>query len=131
MSLDRQVPEPPTPQSNAQGVERTTLVPFSKLRKFIPNGRNGKPRHVSTIFRYHKKGIKGVRLAATRLPDGLYTTLADWDRFVEELTALGLDPKEKHQSLPRTRSRHHRHDTVESEIERIRGTIRSGKGGGR
>src|SRR5690349_15454699 len=61
-------------------------IPLGELSRYIPPCRSGSRRHRSAIYRYALKGVRGVKLACVRLPDGLYTTLASWDDFVRRLT---------------------------------------------
>lgn len=97
-------------------------IKLSNLPKYIPPGRNGKPRHKSSVYRYHLTGKGGIRLVAKQLPDGLYTTLREWRRFVRRLTAAKGNNKTI--VLPQTiRKENKRQNAVEQEIEVMRSTL--------
>jgi hypothetical protein len=63
-----------------------TLADAASLR---PPGRNGRPTHVSTVYRWISSGIGGVKLEAVRLGGSLYTSREALNRFAERLTAAG------------------------------------------
>lgn len=102
------------------------LISLSQLSKHLPPSRNGKRRHVSSVYRYALRGSRGIRLETKQLPDGLYTSLDAWDRFVQKLTAARLGfaaPPEAPDSAPPVR----RHRSVSAEIERVRASLRRGR----
>lgn len=94
-------------------------IRLSDLPKFIEPGPSGKQRSISTVYRYALRGKYGVRLQVDQLPDGLYTTLAKWRRFIRRLTAA----RTRHQPMPRNSSSRRRtgpQPTVEAAIEQLR-----------
>ena len=108
---------PPIPRP-----DRDELIPLSQLVKYIPPSARGRRRHASTVYRYALRGVRGFRLETQQLPDGRYTTLGAWDRFVERLSAgqvMGSGP------APAERGK--KQSAVEAEIERVRATIRASK----
>jgi hypothetical protein len=106
----------PDPNTDRQWIK------LSNLPKYIPPGRNGKPRHTSSIYRYHLSGKGGICLVAKQLPDGLYTTLREWRRFVQRLTAA--QGNHKAMALPQTtRKENRRQNAVEQEIAAMRSTL--------
>jgi hypothetical protein len=60
-----------------------TLAEAANLR---PSGRNGRPTHVSTVYRWIAGGVRGVRLESIRLGGTLYTSREAVQRFAERLT---------------------------------------------
>jgi hypothetical protein len=98
-----------------------------ELTKLIPPGPRGKRRHVATIYRYIMKGVRGIRLEAEQLPDGLYTSVEAWHRFVQGLTVARFPG-----TIPPTgtanRAEGKKQWAVEAEIEAVRATLRR-KGG--
>ena len=99
------------------------LIPLAELVKHIPLSRRGKRRHVSTVYRYTLRGVRGVRLDSQQLPDGKYTTLAAWTQFVQRLTARhSQNPVPRPAASPHVRSK--RQHTVEAEIDHLRATLR-------
>ena len=51
-----------------------------------PPGRNNRPTHVSTVYRWISKGVRGVKLEAIRIGGRLYTSDEALQRFAERLT---------------------------------------------
>lgn len=104
------------------------LHKLSKLSRIIEPGPNGQPRHVSTLRRYVIHGKKGVRLRAWALPDGLYSSLAEWRRFVRRLTMAraGVTPS---MPFPSEHRQNLRQNTVEAQIEAVRKSLRRKEGG--
>jgi hypothetical protein len=100
-----------------------TWIRLAQLANHIPPGPTGKPRSRSTIYRYALRGKYGVRLETQQLPDGLYTTLASWRRFLRRLTAARAS---KTAPLPAstTRQQRRRQSSVEVQIEAARASIR-------
>jgi hypothetical protein len=60
-----------------------TLAQAAKLR---PSGRNGRPTHVSTVYRWIATGVRGVRLESIRIGGTLYTSREAIQRFADRLT---------------------------------------------
>jgi len=108
-------------------VDAYELIPLSQLAKHIPPARDGKQRHKSSVYRYALRGVRGIKLKTTQLPDGLYTTLRDWKRFVRKLTAARCGASAGTPLMP-TRARTHQQNAIEHEIETVRAGLRSGKG---
>jgi hypothetical protein len=102
--------------------DEETLLRLSELPKYIPRGRTGQLRHVSTVYRYALRGVRGVRLRTVRLPDGLYTTFEAWNQFVRELTATNEPRPTVSTSVPPSQAK--RHQAVEAEIQRLSKAIR-------
>ena len=67
--------------------ELMTLAQAARLR---PLGRNGRPQHISTVYRHAHRGIRGVRLEVVRLGGSLYTSRQAVQRFAERLTAASV-----------------------------------------
>lgn len=127
MREEHQVSPSPTPQNNPTLNPATPppaeLIKLTTLPKFIPPARGGKRRNKATVYRYALKGSRGVRLETWRLPDGLYTSLAAWDRFVEHLTKTsGYRPPTAPQAPTPGHTRRQRE--VEAEIEAVRASFR-------
>lgn len=116
---------PAQPHPNASLVSATgdeNPIKLSVLPRYIPSARDGKKRHVSSIYRYVLRGVRGIRLEVRRYPDGLYTSLAAWDRFVARLTEAGSGAN----ALPRPIARvpANRQRAIEEQINAVRKSIR-------
>lgn len=64
-------------------VELETLLSFKDAAKLLP-----RPCHPSTVWRWHRKGVRGIRLEALRLGGFFYTSREALDRFGHALAAL-------------------------------------------
>lgn len=77
-----------------------TLAEAARKR---PAGRNNRPTHVSTVYRWISKGVRGVKLEAIRIGGRLYTSDEALQRFAERLTHEPPDQfnSVKHQTSPK------------------------------
>ena len=68
------------------------LLTFGQAAKLIPRRRHDRPAHPTTVWRWHKKGVKCqgriIRLEALHTPSGLATTAQAIHRFLAELNNL-------------------------------------------
>ncbi|MEW4565771.1 DUF1580 domain-containing protein [Bremerella sp. JC770] len=69
-------------------VKQESLLSFSALAGSLPSRREGRPVHVSTIYRWHAIGLQGVTLEAVRVGGGWCTSWEAFARFCDRLTAL-------------------------------------------
>jgi hypothetical protein len=63
-----------------------TLIPPLEVTRLRPVGRNGRPMHISTVYRHFFIGVRGVRLEYIRFGGNLYTSLEAVQRFTAALT---------------------------------------------
>jgi hypothetical protein len=54
----------------------------------LPSLRRGRPIHISTIYRWASRGVRGVRLETGRLGRTLVTSREALQRFADRLAAL-------------------------------------------
>lgn len=59
------------------------LVTFSQAAKMLPRRRSGRPCSPSTLWRWHKKGLGGVRLAAWPVGSTWCTTTSALQDFLK------------------------------------------------
>jgi hypothetical protein len=62
-------------------IEGETLVALREVSKLLPLRPNGKRVHISAIYRWVQRGIKGVRLEAIRIGGTTYTSREALQRF--------------------------------------------------
>lgn len=62
------------------------LIPLNEVPKLLPRRRTGRPIHLSAIYRWRQKGIRGIRLETTTLGGTTYTSKEALARFAEALT---------------------------------------------
>jgi hypothetical protein len=70
-----------------------------------PLGRRGRPTHPSTIYRWMKDGVRGVRLESVRLGGCTYTSREAIQQFAERLTEPNTSVTSRGESIPSTRRR--------------------------
>lgn len=70
------------------------LLSFPELARALPRRRQGRPVHVSTIHRWRKPGVNGVRLEAIRIGGAWHTSWEAFQRFCERLSGVqeGANP---------------------------------------
>jgi hypothetical protein len=64
------------------------LITLEEAVRLRPEGRGGRPTHVSTVYRWIKTGVRGVRLEGLRLGGRLHTSREALQRFADRLTGL-------------------------------------------
>lgn len=67
-------------------IESETLVPVGDVPRSLPPRRSGRPLHVSTVYRWILRGVRGIRLEAIRIGGTTYTTVEAIQRFSDRLT---------------------------------------------
>lgn len=65
------------------------LIPFRLVPKHLPKRTRGRPVHISAIYRWATRGIRGVRLECLQLPGGRYTSPEALNRFFLRLSRQG------------------------------------------
>ena len=91
-----------------------TRVP--KMVRWLPRRRKGKRPHVSTIFRWALRGVRGIRLETIRIGGTLCTSEEALVRFFQRLS--GEEP-----ALPTKTSRARRREIARAERELERAGI--------
>lgn len=61
------------------------LLTIREAAMFRPPSRNGRPTHVTTVHRWIKTGVRGVRLEAIPIGGSLYTSKEALQRFADRL----------------------------------------------
>lgn len=92
---------------------REELVSFRQLAASLPRRRKNRPIHTSTIHRWRRPGLRGVRLDAVRIGGAWHTSREAFARFCEQMTAT-----DQVASLPVTTSDREKgvHESVDSEL---------------
>ena len=96
-----------------------TVLSFADAAKALPLI-NGKRVHCSTLWRWGRKGISGVRLEVRRLGGRYVTSIEALDRFSLELANVKL-PGHRPTPPPKHPTDRHR----EKSIEQAEGTLRT------
>lgn len=62
------------------------LIPLSQVPRIFPTRSNGKTVHISAVYRWAQRGVRGVRLETLKVGGTSYTSIEAVQRFAEELT---------------------------------------------
>jgi len=65
-----------------------TLIPFVAARQVFP-GRHGRGVSLSTLHRWQRRGVRGVRLETVLVGGVRYTSREALNRFVSTITRRG------------------------------------------
>jgi hypothetical protein len=90
------------------------VVTFAEATKLLP-AVNGKRVHPSSLWRWARRGIRGVRLEVRRLGGRYVTSVESLDRFGQELAELEIPGAESKIPIlrPNTRSERQRQRAIE------------------
>ena len=69
------------------------LVPLGQVPRLLPPRPNGKRIHVSAVYRWTKRGVRGVRLESIRVGGTTYTSREALQRFAETNSAAARAPE--------------------------------------
>jgi len=69
-------------------IEVTTesLIPLHDVPRLLPSRGNGKRIHISAVYRWIQRGVRGVRLESVKIGGTSYTTAEALQRFADQLT---------------------------------------------
>ena len=73
-------------------VAEETLVPIRDVPKRLPPRPGGRRIHISAVYRWIQRGVRGVRLEAVRIGGTTYTSLEALQRFAEQSSNGQQDP---------------------------------------
>lgn len=62
------------------------LIRLNEVPKLLPKRPNGKRIHISAIYRWSQKGIRGIKLATIRIGGTTYTSRQAIQRFGDSQT---------------------------------------------
>lgn len=76
-------------------VHNEQIGSLTEAAKWVPRRRGGRPCHVSTLWRWARRGIRGVKLETIDIGGTSCTSREALDRFYAAVTALrmGQEPK--------------------------------------
>lgn len=73
------------------GVEN--LIPLRDVPRCLPPRPNGKRLHISAVYRWTLRGVKGVRLETVKIGGTTYTSREAIQRFSERLSGANAAPQ--------------------------------------
>jgi len=71
------------------GVGKEKLLRLGEVPRLLPLGPSGKRIHVSAVYRWAQRGIKGVTLQTARIGGTTYTSIEALQRFADQLSRPG------------------------------------------
>lgn len=72
-----------------QAIQNESLIPLTDAARLMPCRRGGRPTHVSTLFRWTTRGLRGIRLEYVQVGGTKCTSREALGRFFERLAAGG------------------------------------------
>ncbi len=69
------------------------LISFRELAASLPSRRENRPIHISTLHRWRSRGVRGIKLEATRVGGAWCTSWEAFRRFCDRLTAIESQPE--------------------------------------
>jgi hypothetical protein len=76
------------PQQTMINITKDQVLTVQQAATRLPSRRGGRPTHPSTVTRWMKEGIGGVRLEGIRIGASICTSVEALQRFFYELTRL-------------------------------------------
>ena len=80
-----------------------TVLSLRDAAKSLP-GRNGRKIHISTLYRWANRGVKGIRLETVRVGGTLCTSQEALQRFCDGLSGSDIPVPKPRESLARRRA---------------------------
>lgn len=106
---------PPIRAESPIDISCEELVPIRDVPKRLPTKPGGKRVHISAVYRWMKKGVRGVKLDSVCIGGTRYTSVEALQRFVDRLSIDDRDiPRE-----PTPRRRQMQMDAAAREAKRI------------
>ena len=70
-------------------ITQERLIPLRDTPRRLPARSSGKRVHISAVYRWIQRGIRGVRLESIRIGGTMYTSAEALQRFADALTSPG------------------------------------------
>jgi len=99
-------------------IDQESMIRISEVPKLLPPRSTGKRIHISAVYRWTQRGIRGVKLESVKIGGTTYTSKEALQRFAERLSdhAEGGD-----EARPKTKSRQRQIDRATKRVEEILG----------
>jgi hypothetical protein len=81
------------------------LISLREAPRHLPTRPNGKRVHISAVYRWVSRGVRGVKLEALKIGGSTYTSVEALQRFGDRLTGDTLEQPPAAQATPRQRER--------------------------
>ena len=73
-------------------VTNETLIAIRDVPRYLPTRSNGKRLHISAVYRWIQRGVRGVILESVRIGGSTYTSREGLQRFAECLSLMRPQP---------------------------------------
>ena len=70
-------------------IETEQLVPIRQVPRLLPPRPSGRRVHISAVYRWMSRGIRGVVLESVKVGGSTYTSMEALQRFADRLSAGG------------------------------------------
>ncbi|MEX2389193.1 MAG: DUF1580 domain-containing protein [Phycisphaeraceae bacterium] len=84
-------------------IHEDQLIPIREVPKRLPARPSGRQMHISAIYRWIQRGVRGVKLEAVKIGGSSYTSLEALQRFSEQLTLQNKERRDPPLSAQRRR----------------------------
>lgn len=101
------------------------LIPVREVPKLLPPRPTGKRVHVSAVYRWIQRGVRGVRLETITIGGTTYTSTEALQRFADQRSNSIADSSPP--SVPTTAARQKQIDRAAKQVEEILGSSRPKK----
>jgi hypothetical protein len=98
-------------------VASDNLIPIREVPKRLPPRPGGKRIHISAVYRWIQRGVRGVKLETVRVGGTSYTSTEALQAFAEGLSAVG-DSRVVSNGTPTT-NRQRQIERASAEVERL------------
>lgn len=105
--------------ANMIEVTRDQLIPIRDVPRLLPPRSSGRPVHISAVYRWVQRGVRGVRLETIQVGGTRYTSVEALQRFADH---LGRSKEQTPQQLTTPRQRQKQIARAAEEVARILGT---------
>lgn len=86
-------------------VTQEKLISIRQVPRLLPCRPTGKRVHISAVYRWIQRGIRGVQLEAIRVGGTTYTSHEALQRFAAQLRRPGIPQSVEGRQTPRARER--------------------------
>jgi len=94
-------------------ISHETLLTFSEACRCLPRRRRGRKASLSTIWRWSRHGLRGIRLEVVRIGGAVFTSREALQRFADRLS---VDPARRDGAIDEN-SRHQA--SVEAQLRKL------------
>lgn len=92
-------------------IHEEQLMRLGEVSTDLPR-RNGKKIHTSTVWRWTRRGLRGIRLETLRIGGTTYTSKEALQRFANQLSRIGESPPMREQPAVNVIPRGHEEATA-------------------